>query len=349
METLQSNHQYKYWLANLKLKLRSVQIKAALSVNHELLQFYWDLGGDIVQNQASTNWGDGFITQLSADLMEEFPELKGFSKRNLEQIRQWFRFWNQPNAIAKQLVSQLTSIPWGHNLAILKKCKNHSEALYYVQNTVIHGWSRSVLVHQIESCLYNREGKAITNFTQALPQAQSDLAKQTLKDPYVFDFLYMSKDYTERDLEKGLVDHITHFLLELGAGFAYMGRQVAIHVGERDFFIDLLFYHARLKCYVVVELKTTEFEPEHAGKLNFYIKAIDEQMRQEGDSPTIGILLCKERDRLVAEYALSDIHKPIGISEYQLTQALPDSLKSSLPSIEELEAELAYDLKKEIP
>lgn len=212
-----------------------------------------------------------------------------------------------------------------------------------MQSTITQNWSRNVLVHQIESGLYQREGKAITNFTNALPAPQSDLASQTLKDPYIFDFLAMTKDYNERELEKGLVEHITHFLLELGAGFAYIGRQVPLQVGQREFFLDLLFYHARLHCYVVIELKTGDFEPEHAGKLNFYIKAVDEQLSKRGDQATIGILLCKHRDKLVAEYALSDIHKPIGVSEYQLTQSLPDNLKYSLPSIEEIETELSRE------
>jgi len=223
---------------------------------------------------------------------------------------------------------------------IISKCRSPEEADYYVQNTLAHGWSRSVLIHQIESGLWQREGKAITNFTKAQSSPQSDLADQTLKDPYVFDFLTLTKDHNERELEAGLIDHITQFLLELGAGFAYIGRQVPLQVGERDFFLDLLFYHTRLHCYVIVELKAVDFEPEHAGKLNFYLKAVDEWLRREGDRATIGILLCKNRDKTVVEYALSDVHKPIGVSEYQLTQALPDDLKSSLPSIEELEAEL---------
>ena len=373
MKKLQNDRQYKKWLADLKNKVRSIQIKAAIAVNKELLTFYWELGADIVQKQSTTNWGDGFLSQLSADLMAEFPDMKGFSVRNLKYARQWYLFYSSDSQIGspaigqqlvaqlenefsqqavgqigkqtaaqfvKQAVSQITQIPWGHNIAIISKCKNMKEALYYVSNTIAHNWSRSVLVHQIESGLYRREGKSISNFTAALPKPQSDLALQTLKDPYIFDFLSMSKDYNERELEKGLVEHITHFLLELGAGFAYIGRQVPLQVGERDFFIDLLFYHTRLHCYVVIELKTGDFEPEHAGKLNFYIKAIDEHLRKEGDQPTIGILLCKNRDKLVAEYALSDIHKPIGVSEYQLTQVLPENLKSSLPSIEEIEAEL---------
>jgi predicted nuclease of restriction endonuclease-like (RecB) superfamily len=270
--------------------------------------------------------------------------MKGFSRRNLELIRQWYLFWSEAAPIAKQPVSQLVQIPWGHNIVIIAKCKNPQEASYYIQNTVLHGWSRNVLIHQIENGLWQREGKVISNFTLTLPAPQSDLAEQTLKDPYVFDFLTLTKEHTERDLERGLVEHLTQFLLELGAGFAYIGRQVPLQVGEHDFFIDLLFYHTRLHCYVVVELKTAEFEPEHAGKLNFYIKAIDEQRRREGDQHTIGLLLCKSRDKLVAEYALSDIRKPIGISEYQLTKSLPADLKSSLPSIIEIEAELGMEM-----
>ncbi len=355
---------YKVWLVDIKSRIRNVQIKAALKVNTELLSFYWELGADIVARQQNTSWGDGFLLQLSKDLMAEFPEMKGFSRRNLELIRKWYLYYSKailPGQIAKQpvsqlsgahekvqsrqaagsirqqLVAQITSIPWGHNIAIITKCKNLEEALYYVQNTMVHDWSRSVLVHQIESGLYQREGRSVNNFTITLPKEQSDLAIQTLKDPYVFDFLTMTQKYTERDLEKGLVDHITHFLLELGAGFAFVGKQMPLQVGEKEFFIDLLFYHVKLHCYVVVELKTIDFEPEHAGKLNFYIKAVDTQLRKEDDQSTIGILLCKNKDKLVAEYSLSDIHKPIGVSEYQLTHNLPEKLKGSLPTIEEIE------------
>ncbi|MGI9282920.1 MAG: PDDEXK nuclease domain-containing protein [Endozoicomonas sp.] len=227
---------------------------------------------------------------------------------------------------------------------MINKCQSRQEALYYVRSTIEHGWSRSVLTHQIESGLWQREGKAVNNFNATLPAVRSDLAQQTLKDPYVFDFLALTDNYTERELEQGLVEHITQFLLELGSGFAYMGKQFHIQVGQRDFYIDLLFYHTHLHCHVVIELKTMDFEPEHAGKLNFYIKAVDELVRREGDAPTIGILLCKNKDKLVAEYALSDIQKPIGVSEYQLTQSLPENLQSQLPSIEEIEQGLGGEL-----
>jgi len=335
---------YKVWLSELKQKFQQTQLKAAVQVNTTLLEFYWALGKDIVEKQADSNWGSGFLKKLSHDLMSEFPDVKGFSKRNLEQIRRWYMFWTAHASIAKQPASQLMQIPWWHNVVIVSKCKTQTEALYYVRQIEVNGWSRSVLTHQIESGLWQREGKAISNFDAVLPAPQSDLAQQTLKDPYVFDFLSLTADYNERELEKGLTKHITRFLLELGAGFAYVGKQVPLQVGTRDFFLDLLFYHTHLHCYVVIELKTTDFEPEHAGKLNFYIKAVDEQLRQPTDQATIGILLCKNKDRLVAEYALSDIQKPMGVSEYQLTHSLPKHLQSKLPSIEAIERELGGDL-----
>jgi predicted nuclease of restriction endonuclease-like (RecB) superfamily len=344
MTGLLQNADYKNWLTDLKQKVLHTQLKAAVKVNATLLQFYWELGEDIVLRQAQSSWGDGFLKQLSHDLMAEFPDMKGFSERNLKYIRQWFLFYADNNAIRQQLVAQLIQIPWGHHLKIISHCQSIAEALYYVQNTLENGWSRSVLTHQIDSGLWQREGKAITNFTKTLPAPQSDLAQQTLKDPYIFDFLTLSKQHSERELENSLIEHITHFLLELGAGFAYLGRQYPVQVGERNFFIDLLFYHTQLHCYVVIELKIGDFEPEHAGKLNFYIKAIDEQLRNEADNPTIGIILCKNKDKLVAEYALSDIQKPIGVSEYQLTQSLPQNLQSKLPSIQDIENELGGEL-----
>ena len=328
---------YFLWLKELKSKIRSAQIKAALKVNEALLNFYWELGADITEKQAKAKWGDKLLSILSQDLLEEFPDVKGFSKRNLELIRKWYSFWSDLNPIAKQLATQ---IPWWHNVVIITKVYQVKEALFYVQKTIQNNWSRTVLTHQIESGLYNRDGQSITNFNTTLPAELSDLAQQTIKDPYCFDFLTLREKHDERELEDALIKHVTKFLLELGAGFAYIGRQIPLQVGERDFYIDLLFYHAQLHCYVVLELKTVAFEPEHTGKLNFYIKAVDMQYRKDGDNPTIGMLLCKGKDKTVVEYALSDIQKPIGVSEYMLTKSLPDKFKSSLPSIEELEAEL---------
>lgn len=267
MNTLIKSAAYINWLAELKKRLLTVQLKAAVAVNRELLSFYWQLGADIVSKQNESQWGDGLIQQLSHDLMAEFPEMKGFSVSNLKYMRQWYLFYCGHPVTGQQAVGQLPQleslsfmrrimeIPWGHNIAIIAKCKTISEALFYVENTLAHNWSRAVLTHQIESGLWEREGKAITNFAATLPVPQSDLARQTLKDPYIFDFLTLTKEHNERDLELGLVKHITSFLLELGAGFAYIGRQVQIQVGERSFFPDLLFYHTRLHCYVVVEFE----------------------------------------------------------------------------------------------
>lgn len=364
-DKLTDNKQYHLWLQDIKQRVRQAQLKAATSVNTTLLEFYWSLGGDIVEKQKQTTWGSGFLKRLSQDLMLEFPDMKGFSLNNLQYIKRWYSFYCEalsncgtgcstiapqpvvqsgtaepPAAVTKQPAMFLFQIPWGHNLVIVSKCKNIEEALFYVHKTIENNWSRSVLTHQIESGLYARHGKAVTNFANTLPAPQSDLAHELVKDPYNFDFLTLRETYTEKELEKGLIDHITRFLMELGAGFAYLGKQIQLQVGQRDFFLDLLFYHTRLHCYVVIELKAVDFEPEFAGKLNFYIKAVDQQFRNEGDNLTIGILLCKSKDKIVAEYALSDIHKPMGVSEYALTQALPEGLKSSLPSIEEIEAEL---------
>ena len=357
---LPQSNDYKNWLLEVKQSFAKAQIKAAVKVNSTLLEFYWQLGSEIVEKQQTSQWGSGFLKQLSQDLSAEFSGVKGFSLNNLQYIKRWFLFYNQggnsnsPNCgtscstIGQHLITQIIQIPWGHNLKIISKCTGQDEALFYVKNTITHGWSRNVLVHQIESCLYQREGKAVTNFEKTLPKAQSDLALQTLKDPYLFDFLTLTKDHNERELEQALVSHITDFLVELGAGFAYVGKQVHLDVGDQDFYLDLLFYHLKLRCYVVVELKTGDFKPEYAGKLSFYLTAVDKQLKAEQDNPTIGLLLCKNRNKIIAEYALSDNSKPIGVSEYQLSQALPDNFKSSLPSIKEIELELAGELGGEV-
>lgn len=337
-----SNQSYKNWLADIKTRVRNAQIKVAVSVNTELLKLYWSLGEDIVEKQKKAKWGDGLIEQLSKDLTVDFPDMKGFSRRNIMYIQKWYLFYTKnQNELVQQAVALIIRIPWGHNIAIMTNCKDINEALFYVKKTSEHNWSRSVLVHQIELDLYKRSGKAINNFDITLPKSHSDLFHETLKDPYIFDFLSMSENYDECELEKGLVDHLTKFLLELGAGFAFIGKQFHIQVGSQEFYIDLLFYHTQLHCYVVIELKTRNFEPGFAGQLNFYIKAIDVQLRKAGDEPTIGLLLCKSKDKLVAEYALSDIHKPIGVSEFKLTHSLPKNLKSSLPTIAEIEKELS--------
>ncbi|SDG38649.1 Predicted nuclease of restriction endonuclease-like (RecB) superfamily, DUF1016 family [Methanolobus vulcani] len=329
---------YSAWLNELKNKVRLVQIKAAVKVNTELLEFYWELGADIVEKQATAKWGDGFMSRLSHDLMAEFPDMKGFSKRNLELIKRWYCFWYAQDEIAKQLATQ---IPWWHNVVIITKTKDIDEAIFYVQKTIQNNWSRSVLTHHIEGDLFKREGKAINNFKVTLPEPQSDLAIETLKNPYNFDFLALTEKHNEKELEDALTVHITRFLLELGAGFSYLGKQYKLEVAGDEFFVDLLFYHVKLHCYVVVELKTVRFKPEFAGKLNFYVSAVDEILRSELDNNSIGILICKSKNDTVVEYSLKDIHKPIGVSEYVITKNLPDEFRSSLPSIEEIEAELS--------
>ncbi len=284
---------------------------------------------------------------MSKDLRKTFPNMSGFLVQNLKSIRYWYKFYNSDEN-GLQSVSQMEliekiikSIPWGHNQRIMYKCKNIAEALFYAQKTMDNGWSRTVLEHQIDSGLYDRQGKAITNFQLKLPEPQSDLAEQILKNPYNFDFLTLREKYDEKELEDALINQITQFLLELGTGFSYLGRQVHLHVGESDFYMDLLFYHVRLHCYVVVELKTEKFKPEFAGKLNFYVTAVNKQMKTEKDNPTIGILICKDKDDVVAEYALDDISQPIGIAEYELTKVLREEFKSSLPTVEEIESELS--------
>lgn len=339
--------EYKAWIETIKSKIKHSQIKASVKVNYEVLDLYWDIGRDIVTKQKYTKWGDAFLTTMSRDLKKTFPNMSGFSVQNLKSIRYWYRFYNS-NENGLQAVSQkellekmVKGIPWGHNQRIMYKCKNIQEALFYVQKTMDNGWSRTVLEHQIDSDLYSRQGKAITNFQLKLPEPQSDLAEQTLKNPYNFDFLTLREKYDEKDLEAALINQITQFLLELGTGFSYLGRQVHLHVGESDFYMDLLFYHVRLHCYVVVELKTEKFKPEFAGKLNFYVTAVNKQMKAEQDNPTIGILICKDKDDVVAEYALDDISQPIGIAEYELTKVLREEFKSNLPTVEEIESELS--------
>ncbi|DAB30028.1 MAG TPA: hypothetical protein CFH84_06250 [Sulfurimonas sp. UBA12504] len=327
---------YITFLSEIKGKIQTAQIKASIKVNEELLRLYWELAQMIVIAQKTAVWGDNLIEQMSNDLKAEFPDMKGFSATNIKYMRNWYLFWqNRP-----QLVDKIFKIPWGHNREIITKMKHPEEALFYVQKTVENSWSRSVLVHQIESQLYHREGKAISNFDAKLPQPQSDLAKAILKDPYCFDFLTLTQKHDEKELETALMEQITHFLLELGSGFAFVGRQYRLRVAGDEFVIDLLFYHIKLKCYIVVELKTMKFKPEFAGQLNFYVSAIDGELRESSDNPTLGMLICKSKNDTVVEYALGKISNPIGVSEYQLSSQLPKEFISSLPSIEAIEAQL---------
>lgn len=328
---------YAAWLAELKTRIHTAQQRATLAVNRELVLLYWQIGRDILDRQGREGWGAKVIERLAQDLRNAFPDMKGFSRANLMYMRAFAEAW--PDAeIVQQAVGQL---PWGHNLVLLTKLKTPEQRLAYARRAIEHGWSRNVLNIHIERRLLEREGKAITNFDARLPKPHSDLAHESLKDPYLFDFLGVGDEAGERAIEDAIVHHITRFLLELGAGFAFVGRQVHIEVGGDDFFIDLLFYHLKLRCYVVIELKAGAFKPEHAGQLSFYLSAVDAQMKAEQDGPTIGLLLCKSKNKVVAEYALRDSSKPIGVAEYQLIEALPADLQTSLPSIEAIERALA--------
>ncbi|NOV31892.1 DUF1016 domain-containing protein [Methylomonas sp. ZR1] len=327
---------YTDWLTELKTRIHSAQQRAALSVNRELILLYWQIGRDILERQAQQGWGAKVIERLSHDLRTAFPDMKGFSRANLMYMRAFAEAW--PDAeIVQQLVGRL---PWGHNLVLLSKLKDAENRKRYAERAIEYAWSRNVLNIHIETRLLEREGNAVTNFEANLPKPHSDLARESLKDPYLFDFLGIGQEADEREIENALVQHITRFLIELGAGFAFVGRQYHLEVGGDDFFIDLLFYHLKLRCYVVVELKTGAFKPEHTGQLSFYLTAVDAQLKSEHDQPTIGLLLCKTQNRIVAEYALRDTNRPIGVAEYQLVEALPAELQTSLPSIEEIEQEL---------
>ncbi|KZT17516.1 hypothetical protein A1D30_00115 [Acidovorax sp. GW101-3H11] len=327
---------YADWLADLKGRIHGAQQRATLAVNRELVLLYWQIGRDILQRQAAQGWGAKVIERLAQDLRVAFPEMKGFSRANLMYMRAFAQAW--PDAeIVQQAVGQL---PWGHNLVLLTQLKDPELRLAYAQNAIAHGWSRNVLNIHIETRRLERSGQAITNFEARLPQPQSDLARESLKDPYRFDFLGLSDEAHEREIEGALVKHVTEFLLELGAGFAFVGRQVLLDVGGDDFFIDLLFYHLKLRCYVVIELKAGKFKPEHLGQLGFYLTAVDAQVKHPDDGPTIGLLLCKSRNKVVAEYALRDTAQPLGVAEYKLLESLPAELKTNLPSIAQIEREL---------
>lgn len=328
---------YAEWLADLKSRIQNAQQRATLAVNRELVELYWHIGRDILARQAEQGWGAKVIERLAHDLRTAFPDMKGFSSRNLKYMRAFAEAWPEAEFV-QQVAAQL---PWFHLCTLLDKLKTREERDWYLAKAMQHNWSRNILVMQIETRLLERDGKAVTNFTSSLPKPQSDLARESLKDPYRFDFLGLTDEAQEREIEKALVKHVTEFLLELGAGFAFVGRQVLLDVGGDEFFIDLLFYHLKLRCYVVVELKGGKFKPEHLGQLGFYLTAIDRQVKSEHDNPTIGLLLCKSKNKIVAEYALGDKSQPMGIAEYKLLESLPAELQTSLPSIEQIERELS--------
>ncbi|RLD56829.1 MAG: DUF1016 domain-containing protein [Bacteroidetes bacterium] len=328
---------YKNWISELKSKIRAARRKVAYSINSQLLEMYWEIGKDISEKQEESKWGSKFIEQTAIELKHEFPEVKGFSRRNIYAIRQWYKFYSTKYQFVPQSVAQ---IPWGHNRLIITKIKNIEEAEFYCIETIKNGWDRDTLEIQIENKYYSRLGAADNNFIQTLPVEQSKLASEILKDPYNFDFLGLHDDALEIAIENELVKNITKFLLELGKGFAFLGRQFKIEISDNDYFMDLLFYHMELRCFIVIELKAGKFKPEFAGKLNFYLSAVDSQLKRQGDNPSIGILLCKKKDKIEVEYALRDMKKPMGITEYKLTDSIPEDIKTKLPSVEELENEL---------
>ena len=327
---------YDIFLNALKTRIRTAQTRASLAVNQELILLYWQIGQEILQRQQEEGWGAKVIDRLAKDLKREFPEMKGFSRSNLKYMRTFAEAY-PAGEIGQQLAGQ---IPWFHNCMILEKVKDPQMRLWYVQKTIENGWSRNILVMQIESGLYQRQGGAVTNFERTLPPSQSDLAHQLIKDPYALDFLTLGEEAQERDLERGLVEHIRDFLMELGTGFAFVGSQHPLEVSGKEYRIDLLFYHIPLHRYVVIDLKMGEFEPQHSVQMSFYVAAVDNLLRTERDDPTIGIILCKSKDRTIVEYALQGSHLPIGVSSYQLQSKLPPALESSLPTVEQVEIAL---------
>ena len=372
---------YLLLLTDIKKRVRQGQIKAHLSANVEMLATYWDIGKMIHERQQLEGWGKGFISKLSIDLKNELPEEKGFSERNIQFIIQFYLEYSNKELNTKRPVSQLEAtslkdiiielaqqkneivhVPlaqleqqdiehqlllftgWAHHIILIQKVKVLNTRFWYMQECLKNGWSRDTLVSMIKTRLHERQGKAATNFDFTLPPLQSELAKQTLKDPYIFDFLTLETEFSERELETELVKHVEKFLIELGTGFAFVGRQYYLNISDNDFHLDLLFYHLKMRCFVVIDLKKGAFKPEYAGKMNFYCSAVDDQLRHPTDMATIGLILCQEKNKLFAEYALRDINKPIGISEYELTRMLPNDLKSSLPSVEDIENELSKKL-----
>lgn len=369
---------YRSLLSEIKIRLRQAQHRAALSANAEMIAMYWDIGRLIAARQKEEGWGAGVIPQLAADLKNELPEEKGFSERNIKRMLRFYREYSElptkvPQAVAlleaveageteigPRPVAQLKTLfslpmvqrsvallPWGHNVLLFEKIEDLPTRLWYAEKALQEGWSRDTLAVQVKNQAHTRQGAAVTNFSTTLPEAHAALAQGLLKDPYLFDFLTLEEPFHERELETGLLGHIQKFLIELGRGFAFVGRQYRLEISDREFHLDLLFYHLRLRCFVVVELKKGEFKPEYAGKMNFYCSAVDDLLRHEHDDPTIGLILCQTKDRIVAEYAMRDIHKPIGVADYELTRALPTKFASSLPSIEDLESEFSADLDQE--
>jgi len=331
-------HDYALILEELKTRIQEERLRVVLSANAAMVLLYWDIGRVILDRQQREGWGAKVIDRLSADLRQAFPDMRGLSPRNLKYMRAFASAWPE-----RQFVQEdLAQITWYHNIALLERLGDSQTRLWYAQKTIANGWSHNILIMQIENAAHEREGKAITNFPATLPPPDSDMAVQVFKDPYLFDFLGTADPRREKEVEQALMDHIQRFLLELGVGFAFVGRQVHLEIGSQDFYLDLLFYHLKLRCFVVVELKAVAFDPSFVGKLNLYLSAVDDLMRHPDDKPTIGLLLCRSKNRLIVEYALRDFKKPIGVAQWQtkIVRSLPKELRGSLPTIEELEREL---------
>lgn len=330
---------YEEFLREVKERIQTAQVRAAVAVSRELMALYWQIGKGLTERQEQQGWGEGALRRLASDLQASLPGVEGFSYRNLYRMRAFYLAYPDESNFVTQPVSQ---IPWGHNITLFQKVKDAEQRLWYAAQALTHGWSRAILEHQIESDLYGRQGKALTNFSQTLPPPQSDLAQQILKDPYNFDFLTLGPDAQERHLERGLLDHVRAFLMEMGAGFAFVGSQYHLEVGGKDYYLDLLFYHLGLRCFVVVDLKIGEFTPEFAGKMNFYLSAVDDLLHKPQDAPSIGIILCKTRDRVTVEYALRNTATPIAVAEF--ITALPPALAESLPTVQQIEEELTVSI-----
>ncbi len=354
MEIQNNIFSYATLLKQVKARVALAQKKAIYAANEEMLTMYWDIGKLLSESQKQIGWGNNALEQLSNDLKNDYPKVKGFSPRNCRCMIQFYKEYNQELTIWQQPVAKLEvsnlilpvkQLSWSHNVILMQKVKNLKARYWYMIQCLKNGWGRNFLVEAINQDYYNIHGALANNFDATLPEIQAKQVKETLKDPYIFDMLTFTDEYDERDVELGLIKHIEKFLLQMGAGFAFMGRQYRIEVSGKDFYIDILMYNAFMHRYLVVELKRGEFQPEYIGKLNFYCSAVDDILCREGDNQTIGLLLCQNKDRIMAEYALRDVHKPIGISDYELGRALPKDIKSGLPSIEELENKLSRELQ----
>lgn len=342
---------------DLKSKIRQARLKVAISANAELIQLYWEIGKIIIEQQSNEGWGAKIIDKLAIDLKTEFPDFKGLSVRNLKYMRAFAEAYKSTDLIVQAPPAQLkkdklpfvqvplAQITWYHHITLLDKIKDANERKFYIQKAIENGWSRNVMVQQIDSNLYTRQGKAITNFKTTLPPSQSDLANDALKNPYVLDFMGISEDIKEREFEKALIQHLGKFILELGRGFAFVGNQKNLNVAGNDYFLDLLFYNYQLHCFVIFELKVDEFKPEYAGKLNFYVNTVNEHLKGEKDNPTIGVLLCKTPNETVVKYSLQNIKAPIGVSDYKLANVLPKQIKIGMPTVEELELEIEKEIE----